>query len=222
MITERSAERFRRARKSLDVDNTVVGTYDRTLTLYNYFVGTSHRFEEIKSNWKLADWFEQDLKVPDGRRAATNFYNSRLVMVGAVPIAGAMSVLAQLKRWEDNPFFISARPGSSRGFTFEWFHHYAPWLDRELFLLQTDGNTINPGHKVDMINLEGIEYHFEDVPEDAREILNRTKATIVMVNQPWNLDFTFPENPGRLIRSADPLSMSNLAYAFRELMKRLA
>ena len=219
MLIERAGERLGQIRLSFDIDNTCIGTYARTVHLYNWVHGTNHRFEDVKTNWELARWFEEDTTLEDGRAAATNFYNSRQVMVEADPTAGAMVVLSWLKRLQIKPLFISARPATATGFTYEWYGYWTPWIDRNSFLLQTDGVDINPEHKVQKINSKGIEWHFEDVAEDALDILSRTKAGVVMVNQPWNLDFSYAGS--RLIRSQDPRSMSNLAYAFLELTRRL-
>jgi len=218
MIIERAIENLRSRKVSFDIDNTVVDTYGRAVDVYNWFLGTNYRIADVKSNWQLAEWFKNDTSVEDPLAAARNFYNSRVVMVQANPVAGAISILSRIHKARLNPYFLSARPGSKRPLTFEWFGYWTPWFDRNSFLLQEEGDQVNPGFKVESINSQCIDYHFEDIPEDATIIHNNTQATIVMVNQPWNQDFSLDS---RFIRSTDPKSMSSLAYAFLELAKSL-
>jgi len=139
-------------------------------------------------------------------------------MVPANPTAGAITILSRIRSARLNPYIVSARPGSARGMTFEWFGYWTPWLNRNSFLLQDEGNQLNPGFKVEQIKSEDIEFHFEDVTEDAIKIHENTDATVVMVNQPWNQGFSLDS---RFIKSNDPRSMSSLFYAFLELAKHL-
>lgn len=219
MFIERATERLGLVRVSFDIDNVCVGTYPRAVEVYNWVHGTNYRIEDVKSNWELAEWFRKDTTLEDPRAAAINFYNSREVMLDADPVAGAILVLHWLHKAGIEPLFISARPSTAKRMTYDWFGHWTPWIARDFLCLQNKGEGINPDYKVERINSEGIEFHFEDVAEDALEILKNTKATVVLVNQPWNQGFSYDNR--RLIRSEDPKSMSNLAYAFLELAKHL-
>ena len=167
MLIERALASLRSRKVSLDIDNTVVDTYARAVDVYNWVHNANYKIENVRSNWELAEWFANDLLVEDPVEAATNFYNSRVVMVPANPTAGAITILSRIRSARLNPYIVSARPGSARGMTFEWFGYWTPWLNRNSFLLQDEGNQLNPGFKVEQIKSEDIEFHFEDVTEDA-------------------------------------------------------
>ncbi len=84
---------------------------------------------------------------------------------------------------------VTARPGlRTREWTYNWYRKkYGPTFDLGLVRMH-EGYTFDSGFKPNEIARLGAGYHFDDSYEEAEKIA-KPGVTVVLVPQPWNLDY---------------------------------
>jgi len=190
---EMTIEVLRRDGVTMDVDGVESETGHLSIREYNHLHGfkikSPKTFEDAKHYWILVDWIKKDQSVEDPLIAAVDIWNSKQVMENADLVQGAQTVTRYLARNEISPPRVTARPGKrTREWTYTWYRkRYGPSFDLGLIKMS---NTYlsDPEFKHSEIARLGTGYHFEDSYEDAEKIA-KTGVTVVLVPQPWNLDY---------------------------------
>ena len=220
---ERTIEVLRRDGVTMDIDGVDAETGHLSIREFNHLHGFKIRspktYEEAKRYWILVDWIRQDESVEDPLIAAVNIWNSELVMENADLVPGVQAVTRYLARRDIFPPRVTSRPGArTREWTHNWYRkRYGPSFDMGLIRM-SDTYKSDPEFKKSEIARLGTGYHFEDSYEDAEKIAE-TGVMVVLVPQPWNLDYQ-PTNPNIIKVRGYPFRFK-MVRAFLALAERI-
>lgn len=190
---KKTIEVLRKDGVTMDIDGVDSDTGHLSIREYNHLHGFRIRkpktIDQAKSYWILVDWIKEDQSVEDPLIAAVNIWNSQKVMENANLVRGTRTVTSYLAGKEIFPPRVTARPGKrTREWTYTWYRKkYGPAFDLGLIRMR-DGDTFDPEFKPNEIARLGARYHFDDSYEDAERIV-KMGVTVVLVPQPWNLDY---------------------------------
>ncbi len=174
---------------SFDMDGVEINSAKPAIKKLNNIFSTDYTTDDLVSYWTMVDWIKKlrpDLKDP--KEFARDLWNSDDVMKQARPESGAWLLSRKLEDNQIRPHRITMRPAKVRLTTLNWYKENMKWVDSELIHIQ-DQTDYDLGYKVDRINELGINLHFDDSVDDAENIVAHTKANVVLVPQPSNLNY---------------------------------
>jgi len=200
----KTVETLKRDGVSCDIDGVEAATAFLSLREYNllhgYKKGNPKVMDDVKEYGIMINWFREDPEIVDPAEEAVSIWNSRQVIENAQRVEGFLSFAQFLSGKGISPYRITSRPGYTYEWTKSWYlSKYGPNFDLNLIRMQRDINSItNPDFKAQEIKKLGIGYHFEDSFENAELIVAKSDATVVIVPQPWNMNYE-PTHPRILI-----------------------
>jgi uncharacterized HAD superfamily protein len=181
-------------RMAFDIDGTDFATPQFAVDLYNRRYNQRKTIDDLTEAFVMNKWLEK----PEGKKApqvAWEIWHSPEVLTNVTPVSGAVELSLHLHNIGINPPRITSRPAFTRDWTLDSYRRWMPWVKPENIIMQAEGgNEINHHHKVDSIDSMEIEIFFEDNPDHAKEIVEKTKALVVMIPWRWNMSSTI-EHP---------------------------
>ena len=172
--------------------------------------GVRKTLNDLVRAFEMNNWLKE-FEGEKAPRVAWEIWHSREVLENSKSVSGAVSLSRHLHEIGIDPPRITSRPAFTRQWTLDFYKKWMPWVPLENIFMQADGgNEISHNHKVDSIKLMGIEIFFEDNPDHAKEIVEKTQALVVMVPWRWNIDLT-PFHPN-IVR---PWAPNHVGYNMR-------
>ncbi|MBI3397138.1 HAD family hydrolase [Candidatus Woesebacteria bacterium] len=205
---------------SFDIDGVVVHTAPRAVRLFNYRFNQHRQLSDLTTFMRMADWIKE-VSDGDSIKESMKIWNDADVLGGSPPVPGAIAVLDHLRRRNIQPFFITSRPANTKDVTLRWFRSWLPWVDEGRILMRS-GPESGLKFKTRTIKEFGVGIHFEDSLEQATDIAGVTKARVILVNQPWNLDWDLSSQTGNgIIRPTQEDSICNVFCSYLTMLEAI-
>lgn len=201
-----------------DIDGTEIDSETSALRAFN------ERFKEDKKRRDLTDlfimveWFEKK-GITDPLGEAVKLWNEDNNLGGSLPQDGAWIFSRFL--FEKGVVLprITSRPSYTRNVTLDWYQKWMPWVPEDKIHIHKEANSLNPDFKIDRINELGLRWFFEDSIPHALDIVYWTGATVILIPQPWNINFK-PDNH-RIIVCDGYVGQPGIIQAFFSFVDRV-
>ncbi|HLE48559.1 MAG TPA: hypothetical protein VI819_00795 [Patescibacteria group bacterium] len=178
---------------SFDIDAVAQGTFVKALN------NASHIFKKVIFKSDLKTYWELDkiarangIAESDSMRFTKSLWNTHDTYADSPKVYGFDSMLRmvnEISKSEDlNYYFISSRPPEFLETTQNWFLQKYPFVNTENIKLGRPKGMSGGIYKSMMINQFDIGLHFEDVVDEALEIVKYTNCKVIIVPQPWNIN----------------------------------
>jgi len=205
---------------SFDIDGVEVNSTSTAIAKLNRNLGTNYGVGDLVSYWSMVDLVKKARPgIEDPKQYAINLWNSDDVFGVALPELGSWILSKYLDEIKIGIYRVTSRPSSVSDVTFDWYRRFMPWVNPELIHIQK-GQKHNARFKADTISGLGVELHFDDSVEDAKYIVSRTSARVVLIPQPWNLNREIAE-PRILISNVATDDPAKLFRVYLDLFGRI-
>ncbi|HET7099089.1 MAG TPA: hypothetical protein VFI61_02560 [Patescibacteria group bacterium] len=194
-------QKLKNLKIATDIDGVEINSAESALDLLNQDHGKSYKINDLIEYMSTIDFIKRDLKhIEDPVAYAMELWNSDRNLSASHPVSGSLILSSYLhSNGIDRIHRITSRPSFTKNATFDWYKNKMPWVDPGLIHIQEGGMEINHNFKVDQINKLEINLFFEDSWEHAEAISKKTKATVILVPQPWNYNY-LPKIGSRIIK----------------------
>lgn len=206
-IFEETNKVLRESGVGIDMDGVEIDSHMSAIQALNQHFGRNFEKSNYSHPWVFVDFIEEikadgEIRIDqDAKEFAIDFWNSDLVNDNAPPVEGAMIVSKFLHQNGINAHRITARPSYVKSATHRWYNRKMPWVESQYIHIQNTGKRIYPRFKIEKINQLGLGYYFEDEPGNAEIIAKETNATVIVVPQYWNLDYS-PSDTNKIITTS--------------------
>ena len=207
---------------SFDIDGVIVFSVEKALEKTNKKLKANYKLTDIDEPYAMQGWMKADPTIKEPIREDFELWHSESVLAHASIVPGADIVCRLMAKLNHEHYFITSRPAFVKPFTHYWFEHGIPWVKPQQILMQKEGQEVSSDFKTDRIKEMGITFHFEDTLEHAVKIVERTKATVIVVRHKWTDRYAElrPENRNPRILIPDKKGTS-LFLSFETLLNHL-
>ena len=189
-------EMFRNGGVSFDVDGVEADSAPCAVTELNLRLGTDYRVNNLTKYWGVVDLLRKNHpQIKDPRGYAIDLWNCDEVVGNPDPVAGAWLLANYFNHEGIIPYRITSRLSRTRKATLNWYKARMPWVDEKLIWMQEGDEEPGKNFKVDTIKKLCPRFHFDDSFEHAKEIVEKTDTTVILVPQPWNINYIVNKPP---------------------------
>jgi hypothetical protein len=180
---------------SFDHDGVIADTRTWVTNSFNTKYNQSYHPNDLRHFNSVIDWCtEAGLSLAEAKDENRRLWYTPESLFGAKPVDGAIDFLYELHMRRKNYIINSSRIPLLHASTLEWYQTYAPFVEPER--IRTGLPDISDGGvtKVYRILTERKIIHFEDVPDQACDVINYTDAHVFLLS---NLQPPHLEQPNR-------------------------
>jgi hypothetical protein len=189
-------ERFRNEGVSFDVDGVEVDSAPCAVAELNLRLGTNYQVRDLKKYWSVVDLLRNNHpQIKDPRGFAIELWNCDEVLGNPDSVSGAWLLANYFNREGIFPYRITSRLARTREATLNWYKVKMPWVDEKLIWMQEKDEEPGMDFKVETIKKLRPRFHFEDSFEHAQEIVRKTDTTVILIPQPWNINYIVNKPP---------------------------
>jgi len=193
---QRLNEMFRNEGVSFDVDGVEADSAPCAVAELNLRLGTDYQVSDLTKYWGVVDLLKENhSEIEDPRGYAIELWNCDGVIGNPDPVAGAWLLADYFNRAGIIPYRITSRLARTRKATLNWYKARMPWVDEKLIWMQEGDEEPGKNFKVETIKKLGPRFHFDDSFEHAKEIVEKTNTIVILVPQPWNIDYIVNKSP---------------------------
>lgn len=172
---------------TFDIDGVTQATYTLALN------GVSHKFnkaihrDDLTSYWELVNIAQNNGYGPEKAwEVAKSAWNKDGVYLNSPDMPGISTLFRFLTEVGQPYKFVSSRPKEFLEVTKIFFEKTFPWIDTNNIILGRNEDEHGGDFKARMLNELGAVLHIEDALDEAKTIVDSTKAKVLVVSQPWN------------------------------------
>lgn len=172
---------------TFDIDAVTQATYMLALNGVSHKFGKAIHRDELVSYWELTNIAQKNGCGPEeALQVALSAWNNDHVYVDSPDMPG-ISPLFRFLTEAGQPYkFVSSRPKEFLNVTKIFFEKTFPWIDTNNIILGRNEGEHGGDFKARMLNELGAVLHIEDALDEAKTIVDSTKAKVLIVPQPWN------------------------------------
>ncbi len=167
---------------SFDADGVLVNSGAAVIDVFNDLFKTDYGSKDVYGWFAIAEWA---ILAGASEEEALDL-NERLwtdpeILFKSPPIPGAVEFTRKIYQENSDFSVITSRLPSLRESTIAWFQKWMPWIRPEKINIREDSRIHGDDFKVNRIKESNVRIHFEDQPDHAKMILDKTNACVVFM-----------------------------------------